>query len=78
MIEINLTLYQEKDPSVHEGEQMTIYTHTILKSLLESSVQKSLHMAFTQENQQVIAEEIGYRRALQDFASYFTFPQENK
>lgn len=78
MIELNITLYKEEDPSVQEGEQMTLYAHTILKTLLSNSVQKSLRMPFAHENQQEFAEEIGYRRALQDFASYFTFPQENE
>ena len=78
MIEINLTLYKEKDPSAQEGEQMTLYSYSILKTLLESSAQRTLLLNFTQDNQQIIAEEIGYRRALQDLATYFTFPQENK
>ena len=77
MMEFKLTLFKERELSEQEGEQMTSYTLRIIKSLLESSAEKSILMPFTQANQQIIAEEIGYRRALQDLASHFTFLQEN-
>lgn len=59
-----------------DGEQLTIYSNSILKALMTDSVNRTMSMEFSVENQQRIAEEIGYRRALLEFSSYFG-SQEN-
>lgn len=58
------------------NESLTTHTKLIVNSLLTNSITRTLSMPFTPDNQQRIAEELGYRRALLEFLSYFT-PQEN-
>lgn len=59
-----------------DGEQLTNYSNSILNSLMSDSVNRTLHLEFSAANQQKIAEEIGYRRALLDFLTFFS-SQEN-
>ena len=66
-------LYTERK----DGEQLTNYQTSILKTLLSNSANKTLITGFSPENQQVIAEELGYRRALLEFQSYFSSQENN-
>lgn len=66
-----LNLVENKD-----GERLTAAALTIIKQLLAMSATRTLTMSLDLENQQKFAEEIGYRRALLEFASYFETPQE--
>lgn len=75
-MKISIDLGSPNFPEHKEGEQLTSYSMTILNSLLTDSINKTLGMDFSVENQQKIAEEIGYRRALLEFQSYFS-SQEN-
>lgn len=58
-------------PEAKDGEELTTYTRTTIKTLLASSAKRTLTFPFSIENQQKIAEEIGYRRALLDLLFYF-------
>lgn len=68
---ITVTLGQREFIEKKDGEQLTIYQNNIIKSLISDSANKTFHMKFSVENQQAIAEELGYRRALLDFLAYF-------
>jgi len=70
-MKFQITLNDPIDIESQDGETLSNYQSTILKSLLSASTERSLSMNFTPENQQKIAEEIGYRRALLSFISYF-------
>lgn len=72
-----ITINTDIDQTENDGGQMTLAAHAILKSMLEKSSVRTLSMEFSQENQQRIAEEIGYRKAILEFISYFTLPQES-
>lgn len=75
-MKIELDLRNSAFPEHKDGEQMTIYTKHILNTLLANSVKRTLSLEFSEQNQQFIAEELGYRRALLDFSSFFG-SQEN-
>lgn len=60
-----------------DGEQLTIYQNHIINSLLSDSANKTLSTGFSPENQQLLAEELGYRRALLEFLSYFSSQENN-
>lgn len=70
-MKIEITLGKLENPECKDGEQLTIYQNSIIKALYTNSFQRTLHMGFTPENQQKIAEELGYRRAILDFLNFF-------
>lgn len=75
-MKLELTIGKMENPESKDGEQLTIYQNSIIKALYANSFQRTIHTGFTPENQQKIAEELGYRRALLDFLNYFV-SQEN-
>lgn len=54
-----------------DGEQLTANATRIIKQLLSASAERQLQLKFAPENLEKISEEIGFRRALTIFASYF-------
>lgn len=63
-------------PENKDGVTLPADALIILKQLLGLSANRTLALPLTLENQQRFAEEIGYRRALLEFASFFELPQE--
>lgn len=69
-----ITLNNPTDIERQDGEEMPIYLRNIIQQLLSNSAQRQLGMNFTEQNQLIVAEEIGYRRALLDLSNFY---QEN-
>lgn len=70
-MKFNLTLFSENKVSGESGEAIPTYLHDIIKQLLANSVERQLGLTFNEQNQRLIAEEIGYRNALFDVAAHF-------
>lgn len=71
---IKIDILKIKEVEHKDGEPISQYLRDIIESLMGRSVERQLQMPFTENNQQSIAEEIGYRNALTDILSFF---QEN-
>lgn len=70
-MEYSITLNNLTDTERQDGEPMPTYLSQIIKQLLSNSAQRQLNLNFTEQNQLQVAEEIGYRRALQELATFF-------
>ena len=67
----SITLNADVNFPNKDGEPLPIYAHNIITQLLAQSVERQIALPFIEKNQQAIAEEIGYRKALMEFASFF-------
>lgn len=70
-MEYELVLNSATDIERQDGEPMPTYLSQIIKQLLSNSAQRQLSLNFTEQNRLQIAEEIGYRRALQELATFY-------
>lgn len=74
-MKLTITLDTEANLPDIGGENLTSSQYATLKYMLGESVKQTLGLKFNAENQQKIAEEIGYRKAITEFLSYCKYDE---